>query len=355
MPAAVFTIVELRPTGQAERFDWTSATSPVKGTRGGARAAPLGPWTMGVTQHLVRTDYPGARVPSHQVLGARRKPFTIHGHWQDKYNFPGYAEETQQRFEEMVERGHVVRFQMGRHVLEGIVEDYEPEVVGSWLINYSFTVSVNRRAGKQQLQRSPLGPLNTVERFNDVDLAVAALQEANASIPKGTLTGSTAADVALALANATAARSGLAGTLDQLGVHVPELPTAQFPRIATQFRTVGAGAQQVVDALTEVRSDVEVAYQTAKSVIDFELWSRSMRFFGRLLIGRCADGAADTEERASPNAERLYRPSEGESLYKIARKMLGKAEAWRQIADRNGLSTFVMTGDEVLIIPERAG
>jgi hypothetical protein len=59
------------------------------------------------------------------------------------------------------------------------------------------------------------------------------------------------------------------------------------------------------------------------------------------------------EERASPRAERLYKPSEGEHLYRISKKFYNTPLAWRLISERNHLKVMKMTGDEVLIIPER--
>lgn len=348
---SVLIITELRKVGQGERFVWTNG--PAIGSRGGGKAAPQGPWDMGSTQKLVRTDYPGARAPSHQVLGKRRKPFTFSGYWDDRYNFAGYAEAELKRFEALVDRGNSVRFQMGAQVLEGIVEEFDPQWRGSWRVNYAFTVSVEQRPGELSKNRSPAGPLNASERFGDVDVAVTALQEINDTAPASVLAGTLAADVTAGVSNVSTARTGLGATLDQRDLRPSELSTAQLPKLATSFRVVGARAQEICDTLITARSDTELAYRTVASVLDFEAYTRGMRYNARLLMGRSTAGASDVEERSGSNAERFYRPNEGESLYQIARKTLGKAEAWRLIADRNGLQTFTMTGDELLIIPER--
>ena len=349
---SVLIITELRRVGVGERFVWTNG--PVaSSTRGGAKAAPLGEWDWGVEQKLVRTDYPGARAPSHQVLGKRRKPFTMTGYWDDRYNFAGYAEAEMDRFDAMVGRGNSVRFQMGSRVLEGIISDYDPRWRGDWRVAYSFTVSVEQRPGELSKNRSPAGPMNASERFDDVDVAVTAMQEAQSNAPGNVLAGTLGPDITAGVSQVTGAHNGLGATLDQRDLRPSELPTSQMPKLATSFRVVGARAQDVVNAMIAIRSDVELSYRTVASVLDFENWSRTMRYNGRLLMGRSRAGAADVEERSGSHAERFYRPSEGESLYQIARKTLGKAEAWRLIAERNGLSTFTMTGDELLIIPER--
>ena len=74
---------------------------------------------------------------------------------------------------------------------------------------------------------------------------------------------------------------------------------------------------------------------------------------GRVLLGSSLAGAADMDERQSPHAERLYRPLAGESLYAISRKFYATPHAWHLIAQRNNLTVFEMTGEELLIIPER--
>jgi nucleoid-associated protein YgaU len=78
-----------------------------------------------------------------------------------------------------------------------------------------------------------------------------------------------------------------------------------------------------------------------------------MRYYSRSLLSVANAGGDDMDERAAPDAKQLYRPSEGESLYQIARKTLGAATAWRLIADRNNLDHVIMHGDELLIIPAR--
>lgn len=354
----LFVITELRRTAggtapplNAERFEWSSGDVMPDPAKGGARAAPLGEWMLGTELVLVRTDYPGARSASVQVVTAKRKPFTWNGRWDDRYNFAGYAQAEFRRFEDMVNRGSVCRFQFQNQVVEGVIRDFDPAYKGDWLVKYTFTVEVLQRPADNQPNRSPAGPLTPAQRFDDTAVTVAALQEAANTVPAGALGGSLADDVATTMATTVGSRDALGATLDQRDLR-PSGP-ASLPRLATQFRELGASAQQTIDALVAARSDLDVVTQTAANVLDFEVWARSMRFNARLLLGRSIAGANDMDERASPNAERLYRPSAGESLYAISRKFYRTPHAWRLIAERNGLSDFTLTGDETLIIPER--
>lgn len=353
MANGTFSIVEQRASGlTGERFDWT-ADRIMPSSAGGARAAPLGPWTLPLHQAIVRTDYAGARRPSYQVLGPRRQPSTINGKWDDRYNFPGYAVQEMRRFEEVVKRGNVCRFSYQGQIVDGIITEFEPEYVKASRINYSFTIDVSERPDEFSANRSPAGPQTPVQRFDDVALTVAAMQETQKHAPAGVIAGSLVDRMRDDMTQVTLDKNILGSALDQRTLRPSILPSASIPRLAQQFRVLAESSMVVVRELASVRSDVVCAITTGKALIDYELWSRSMRFYGRILTGRALDGAEDMDERASPNAERIYRPVEGENLYAISRKFYGTPHAWRLISERNNLTTTDLNGDELLIIPER--
>ena len=57
--------------------------------------------------------------------------------------------------------------------------------------------------------------------------------------------------------------------------------------------------------------------------------------------------------RAKPNLIALYSPKAGEHLMKIANKFYANPLNWKRIATRNSLgSSLILTGEELLIIPE---
>lgn len=360
MATDLFTITELRRVAgangvppDAERFEWSAGTKMPSANKGGAKAAPLGSWALGMQIIHVRTDYPGARTASLQVLSARRKPFTFTGKWDDRWNFSGYSEGEFARFEAMVGRANVCRFQYRNQVMDGLIVDFDPDYKGPWLCRYSFTVEPIGRPSEYQPNRSPAGPLTPIQRFDAAAITILAMQEAADTVPASALGGTLADDVAGTMVDTVVARDQLGATLDQRDLRPNAQPAASLPRLATQFRQLGDSAQQVINSLVSVRADVDVVQQTAADVLRFEDWSRSMRYHARLLLGRSIAGADDMQERAEPGAERLYKPSAGQSLYKISREVYGTPHGWRSIAERNGLSSMTLTGDELLIIPER--
>lgn len=361
---SVFVIEELRRVGGltmgtkdgGERFEWTSGSTPIDAQRGGARACPKQPWVQPGELRTVRTDYPGARTPSVQVLGPKHGDHVFMGRWDDRYNFDGYATQEKARFESMCRRGNLVRLQMGAEVIEGLITSWEFTWRRAWDCDYTFTVSVHDRPSDFALDdRAPQTVLSASALLDRVDIAVQAAQAAQDVAPIRFMASDAAAAAEAALADVGVRRDELGATLEQREILPSEKPTDAFVRLATQFRIVAASAFGAVTGLYEVRSDIDLAVHTAMSVLDFEDWSRSVRFTGRVLLGNALSSGAEVEERAEPAAVRLYRPAEGESLYAISRRFYGTPHAWRLIADRNGLDSLgELTGDELLIIPERA-
>lgn len=360
-----FVITELR-TGtdprladEGERFEWTASRSPsvpFTGTSGGgARACPLKPWSIGGQQRTVRTDYGGARTPSEQVLGPARKPFTLRGRWDDRYNGEGYALAEQRRFEAMCQRGNLCRFQYGPIVVEGIITDWDCQFQRTWDCDYEFTVSVHQRPDETNTNRSPPTPTDPRKALDDLDDAVQAMTDVDALAPRSLVAGTLADDVTEVLVANTTARERLATTIDNRDQQLNEQPVDGFRRMASQFRASRAAAYEMLILLAGVRSDLDMAASSpAIAVLNFEDWVRSMRYTARLAMGKGREGDIACTERSEPNASRLYRPQNGEHLYAIARKFYGTPHAWRLIADRNALTSFEMQGTEILVIPERS-
>lgn len=358
MAEGLFTIQEMRPTSSGlvpdgELFSWTSDARAPNGLRGGARAAPKGVWSIGLRQRTSRTDYVGARTPSEQVLGSAWKPFTLSGRWDDRYNFPGFATAEWRRMTNLVGRGPLVRVSYQQVVFDGIITDLDCDYRRSWDISYAFTLSPHQTPALFDLTRSPDTVPSPSQIFDDVDLAVQATLDADAGAPRTVMTGTLAVDTEANLAQMAADRESLAATLDGRERSPLAKPVDAFTRLATQYRAVRASAFDTLVDLGEARSDVDLAVQTAIGVLDFEDWSRSVRFGARLAMGSAYRGDVACSELAAPDAEHFYRPQAGEHLYAISRKFYGTPHAWRLIADRNNLTSFELTGDETLVIPER--
>ena len=359
MAAGIFTITELLRYGatrtEAETgdiFRWTNDRLSTK--VGGARAAPMRPWTMGGQLRTSRTDYPGARTPSEQVLGPHHVPFTLSGRFDDRYNFPGYAVKEQRRFEALCRRGNPVRIQFQNQAFECLITEWSFDYHRAWYIQYSFTVSVHDRP--DQLDRSDRSPPKTKspqEAADQLGLVTITMLENIGIAPKFLLASQIVVETNARIGTLTDTRDGIGATLDSREFAVDTNTQSPFARLATQFRTAARTATDLLQDLAEVRSDVDLGAKTVGGVLDFEDWSRTLRFQSRALLGLGRQAAQDLEERNEPDALAVYRPAAGESLYAISRRFYGTPFAWRLIADHNNLSSVTLTGDELLVIPER--
>jgi hypothetical protein len=355
--SGLFTIQENPPDGTpGERFEWSASMNPPSASKGGGRCCPIKPWSLIGTLRQVRTEYPGARRPSAQVLGYSLGPSTLSGVFDDRYNFGGFAIGEMRRFEEMIARGNPVTCQYLSIVREGLITNIKFDYRKEWDIGYEFTLDVHSNPSKPlEPDRSPDSVDTPASHFDKLDAAIQAMLDVHNDAPATLMTGSTVPDMADSLTAALDDRDGLGATLDNRELNPPENPVDAFTRMATQFRQVRATVFNALLTIAAVRSDAALAVQTATSVLDFEEWSRGLRFMGRIAMGRGLDGDRACTRRASPDAKRLYRPQAGESLYHISRLFYGTPHAWRLIYERNALRTWTLTGSEILVIPERGG
>lgn len=354
----IFVIQEFRQLGgvtseapDGERFEWTADGDPAN-VNGGSHAIPKRPWSLPGKLRTVRTDYPGAKKASAQVLGPMRGSSTLEGRWDDRYNFDGYAVAEKRRFEEMCERGNPVRIQYDAEVFECLIVDWTCEYHRTDYIRYSFTVDNYGRPEDGSLtDRSPTTVPSAPQAFDDANVLAQIMLAEHARAPASAIKGASKFNVDTALKSLTVNMNKLADVLDTRSGALK--PIGEFKRVATMFRAVGGDAANVIAKLTTARADTELGVKNAMAVLDFEAWSRGMRSESRALIGRSRKAAGDMEERGAPKAVGFYRPRAGESLYAISRRFYGTPHSWRLIADRNGLSSLRLDGTERLIIPER--
>lgn len=366
MSNGVFTITEIPAGGDPDiadllglRFEWTADSRPITPFHGsgggGARACPVKPWRQGGTLRTKRTDYPNAKIPSEQVLGPVHKRQTFSGRWDDRYNGAGYAKFERDRFVEMCERSNPVRIQYDTDVFVGLIVDWDCDVNQAWKIPYTFVVSVHNRPAQTDRTRVIATPPDPVSSLNDVIASVQALLDSDQFAPRHAVTGGLTDDVTeLLVANVTAHQQ-LADTIDNRDLNLPTHPVDGMLRIATLFRQQRGHASDLLDRLATTRADLDTTLISAMDVLNFEDWTRSLRWNARIVMHTSHAGDLAASEAATPPAVRLYRPQRGEHLYAISRQFYGSPHGWRLIYDVNALTSFTLTGAEILIIPERGG
>lgn len=354
MAQGMFRIVEYPPGAvdkEGEVFTWTAARPANGGEAAGARAAPVGIWTTEGDLRLTRTDYNGARLPSFQVNGAVHKPFEWQGDWKDKWNFKGYAVSERDRFEAMCRRGNPVRISYGTIAYWGIIRPWKFHYHGDWWIGYQFSLEVSTKEGDDvdtsravKIQEQP------GQALDDLNILAAQAAKAYAQKPGFALGGSVVSDTSSALGQVSQRLNALSNAVSsESGVLKP---ISDAKNMALTLRALQGDCARVLLSLVHVRSDITMGVRTAKSVFDFEAWSKGTSSLMRLIMGRSASAADSMDARDRPKPRGIYRPAAGESLYAVSRKCFGTPNAWQEIMKANNLTTTVMVGNETLVIPD---
>lgn len=355
MATRAFVIIELRTDGEAgETFAWTADAPAPDQARGGRRAMFTGRWVVGGQQRHVRTDYPGGVETSFQVLGPIQSDQTFDGEWDDRWNFPRYAETERERFEAMCRRGSRVHVQFEGLSYEGLISDWSFSYRKASKIGYRFTLSVARSTSQPaETTAVPEFAKSIGTAFDELDGRTQALLAEFAGYPRAGVLGDLSARLDETLVTLNNLRNEMSGTVDQSELGAPARAVEQFKRLGTQARLIQGAASGLVDELVAVKADAELGVRTALDVLNFEATTRNMRTQARLLKWSGFEIAREMEARGVPLPFRFYRPARGESLYAIANQHYGDPAAWRLIAEANNLTSLTLTGAEFLMLPER--
>ncbi len=365
--AGVFIIEELAPYGGKEppggfaRFEWTAAHKNM----------PQQPWSFGIHQRTVRTDYPGADDPTEQVLGPNYTPFTLTGRWDNRYNLgtrtaPGlsdaqqsvigeeYARREREKFELMVRRGNPVRITFEDITVQGIITDCSFDYRRNWDIGYSFTVSPHHRqpGGFFALKRSPRTALSATQLRKEVSTHVDTMSTYHSGAPRERLVLYLFLDVDAKVLEIVSKLADVDFSIEQRNLAPEVEPNTGLLRVASEFLALSTLSQELIDILRGYSANEALDAELALATLDFEVWARGLMATARMLVISATRAASDLQQRAKPNALALYRPQAGEHLYSVSNRFYKTPHMWREIMRRNGLTTTTLTGEELLIIPE---
>ncbi len=382
-----FRITELKRDGTGAyiatpvAFAWDQAT----------RTIPEGVWEWHVKQRTVREEYGHGVEPTEQVLGRSFQPFTLKGEWNDHYAGAGYANRTWQAFEDMVSRGGLVRIEMDEIVFHGIITDFIPAYYRRTKVGYTFTLSPHyRRKPGDEFGVTAQAPQSSMKDFSaEINrlVAIALVQHAalRTDRQRGSLLGTVGkvsslllgmfdaaagierqitgyakgvigAPAAFASGVATGAE-GVASGARAIAALAPPSAVVAGPlvsyasRLSSSFATIRGQAVELLTATRDVQSIDLEAYPSVVDVLSNEAWVRGIRSSARLIALKVIE--ADRQIRLLDEAKilALYRPRKGQSLYEISDIFYSTARNWRLIWNRNGLTSFGLTGLELLIIP----
>ena len=348
----ITSLAEVSDTGkEGARFVWTSAKTIPGDADGGARACPREVMEMGGHQVLVRTKNPGSRNPSFQILGPDYKPITLHGVWDDRYNYRGYAVQTMRDFEDMARRGNRVMVSVAAQGFIGVIEDWTFPYRRNWDIGYSFVLNIwGRNDAKITTTAAPppKDPWTMAAGLNQQADYVAA---EHARRPEKSIYAKTMQAINQGLGEVSVGLNAVSKALDtRTGVLSP---IGDFKNLATQFRSIQGNCSTVLNSMVSVRSDVDMTYRTGKDVLDFEAWGKSMAGQLRLLRHGSRQAAVACDQRDIACTVGSYRPRKGQSLYSVSQDCYQTPFGWKAIYDANHLHSTTLLGTETLIIPAR--
>lgn len=357
----VFAVIELKRVGGSTTSSLQPTGTEFRWSRENF-AAPRVSWNFGIQQRTVRKDLPGSEEPVEQVLGWNYTPFTISGRWDDRYGGAGFAMQQFRDFTDMVKRGNFVRVQFEQLAIVGIVTGFQPSYKRKDFIDYSFTVSphfVNEGETVRQevnpKRRVTTDPATSVQLCRQqMDLLAEEHARARASnlskvqsLLKTDIFAEINADFDELSQYVTQAEFSVTK-----GLEGPDGAANALMRAAQSMVSIRGVVQRTLGRLRSIVSTTSLAIDTFDSALDFRVWVNGVAYQTRLLGLQAYQSQQDLRLRAEPKARRLHRARQGESLYAISTRYYGTPHRWREILQANNLSALILTGGELLIIPE---
>lgn len=342
-----FKVTELLPSGDGgARFVWDRDT----------QSSPQNAWEYAVSLRTVKEHYPGVSAnPTEQVLGWNYDDFDLEGKWDDRYAGAGFAEATRIAMEALIKRANKARLEFEGLNIVGLLTKLTITYRTKYLIRWVLHFSPHYREGDEQVALAPPAVANPNTYQVQASAIYQAMQDTHSQAPKQYIGGTTFGDVALQLATVGSAVGTISSIVADrvLLVQVPAAgsqPVSSLARLAQAFSTLQSGAQAML-TLTKLPSDTTLMVSQAVPTLALEAWARGLAYQSRAMVYLAWKASQDLTTRVDPTALALYRPRAGESLYAISNRFYQTPNRWRDIYERNRLSTFTLTGYETLVIP----
>ncbi len=350
----VFTVAEVIKqsdgtfTETADVYQWDAAH----------QSSPRQGWRYGVKMRTHREDYPGADNPTEQILGPNYTPFTLSGVWDDRYNFPDFAETTRIAFEKLVQRGNYVRIEFEGISITGLITDLEIDYKRRYYISYNFTFSPHFRNPSGDVRQSAaIAPDSIKDPQSLADEAAQLALDArqiHQNMPAWLVAldtiGNIAASIDTIIDRTNTAQKILTNRV--LAINPKTQSVNAYSRLVQQFVTMSQAAKDLKRQLGQVSSTDALDYETANATLEFEIWQRDLAYVARKLIVLAKEAADALARVVTPRTLALYRPYSGESLYGISIRFFGTADRWRDIYEANNMQSLALNGTELLIIPD---
>lgn len=360
----VLTITELQRVDSPSGIDFIPDLSrPVFTFARENFSAPRGPQQFGVQLRTARQDLPGAEEPVEQVLGWNYTPFTVTGVWDDRHAGTGYAEQTRRDFEDMVKRGNLIKYQFEQVSVRGLITNFNVNWKRADYIGYNFTISPHYRyrgetvrVDANPVKKVVTDPKTSVAKARaalellkaDQDLASLRNNARVRSLLKSTAFSDINTSISAVETGVTRAEATVQNEILQPGIDASNA----LNRGAAAMASVKTAVSSLVSTTRSIIASSTMSTSSLVESLKFETWNRSLTG-DALLLGLEADNTQrDFKLRSQPKPKRLHRVCQGESLYQISTLYYGTPFHWRDILLANNLNTIVLSGGELLTIPE---
>lgn len=348
--AGGFGATSLQPTGVEFRFAKENFT------------APRGPQAFGVELRTSRQDLPGSEEPVEQVLGWHYTPFTVTGVWDDRYAGAGYADQTRNDFQDMVKRGNIIHYNFEQVSVYGLIKNFSTNYKRKDLQGYSFTMSPHFRVEGESV-RVDTNPDRKVTQ--DPKTSVLKARAALDALKAAQALATAAANSRVQSLLNSGIFSTLNSAIDTVETHItnaenivnneilkPGQDAANvLNRGAQAMASVKTACSTILSTTRHIAASVLMSVDTISETLKLETWGRGVASFTRDLVVQAEQSRLDFVYRAQPKPARLHRVRQGESLYQISNTYYGTPHHWRDILNANHLSTILLTGGELLVIP----
>jgi nucleoid-associated protein YgaU len=325
-------------------------------------SAPRGPQSFGVELRTARQDLPGSEEPVEQVLGWHYTPFTVTGVWDDRYAGKGYAEKTRNDFQEMVKRGNIVKYQFEQVSVYGLIKNFTTNYKRQDLQGYSFTISPHYRTEGETVRENANPNRKVVQ---DPKTSVLKARAALDALRAAQALATAAANARVQSLISGSIFSDINDAIDTVETHIanaenivnneilkPGQDAANaLNRGAQAMASVKTAASAILSQTRHIAASTLMSVDSISETLKLESWGRGVASFTRDLVVQAEQSRIDFVYRAQPKPARLHRVRQGESLYQISTLYYGTPHHWRDILTANHLTSIVLLGGELLVIP----
>lgn len=314
--------------------------------------------------NTVREMPAGAEEPVEHVQSVEWSPIEMHGEWKDQWAGQGFADRTYIDFARMCGRVPLVRIELDRHSLVGLITKFKIKWRTRFEIGYGFTFSVHRNESVGVFRATEIVEKSAVNFAQRIQNQRDSLERIDATVERAKRLPLSTEDLVDALDNLddlTASVDNAQFATDAIAFEDPQ--SLEFPEmmdrtqhkllaISASFAGIRTQAERNLRDVSELMSTDVLAFEDVINTLRFEEWTRTQFSECKKLIGEAAAGERDARARAARRPRGIHRVRQGDTLDRISVKWYGTPDSGRFIRDANNLDSIILPIGVDLVIPD---